>query len=533
MNYEELPIEQQLALVRTEVANSARLQNLIDQALALRNQFSEAEAALDVQAGGLAYQWKDPAGNDVQKGIALSLESLRPWSNATDISTVLVPLRQQIIDTERVISGLAAERAELAAYDGQIPSTPSMVGRWIYAQYRKGAIQDDGGAAMNALAQSFRDATAAITKATPTTTWYGPNAADPVAATPPPGGTSPGANGRPGAPAGGGPSGTFGGLDSGTAALAGSAPYSGSLPASFAASPEGLASSPSVATGLPGTDGFDGSDPGLDGAPVPAPPLPTVPGAPSVPGAPTFPGPPPPWTGVPPPQPLPRVPTVPTGPYIPRSVPDPIPTVPPAPGTLGGRTARGGQGGFRLPASGAAGGVGGLPGFPGGTGAVDAAAGSTQPGRGVFSRTAAAGATASNLPGTAVPGTAATGAATAGAGTAGTGAAGSSVPPPMMPPATQGQSGEKPKPGNAERAKQIRRPPATFPGVPARLRGRVDGSEPGGFGPVAAASQQTQTARRRGREELESETLQLLDEELWDVTPQPQQQPQPNRPTAV
>ncbi|MBM7790170.1 hypothetical protein [Tenggerimyces flavus] len=531
MDYAALTIEQQLALVRTELANSGSYQMIIDQWLAIRNEFSLAEASLQTEAGGLANQWTDDGGKALQAGVAESLKSLKPWVTAPDVAIVLGPLRQQIIDTERVISALDAERVALEVYDGELPVTPTLIAARLHAWYRKGAIQRDGGAAMNALAQSFQNATAELTKATPTTTWYGPEGGDPAAAVPPADGTSPGAGGRGGAPGGGGTSGSFDGLDSETAALAGSEPYGGALPASYAASPGSLGS-PSAAPGLPGAGGFGGSDPVLDGAPVPAPPLPTVPGiptvpgGPTVPGAPTFPGPPPPWTGMPPPQPRPRLPQVPTGPYIPRSIPDPGGPIvpPPAPGTLGGRAARGGQGGFRLPAIGGAGGVGGLPGIPGGSGAVDAAAGSTQPGRGVVAR-ATVGPTAGNIPGTAIPGTAAAGMAT-GAATAGS-AAGSAVPPPMMPPMAPGQGGEKPKPGNAERAKQIRRPPATFPGVPVRLRGRVDGTESNGFGSVAAASQQT--ARRREREAPEPETLRLLDEELWDVTSQPQR----NRQTAV
>lgn len=538
MDYASLTIEQQLALVRTELANSAKFQTLIDQWTAIRTEFSMAEASLQTEAGGLANQWTDEGGKALQAGVAESLKSLKPWANAADVATILHPLRQQIIDTEKLVSALVAERAALEAYEEQFDNLPTIAGAKLYTWYRKGAIQREGGGALNVLAQSLRDASTALEKAIPTTTWYGPEGGDPAAAVPPADGTSPGVGGRGGAPGGGGSSGSFDGLDSETAALAGSAPYGGVLPASYTASPGGQGI-PSAAMDVPGAGGFGGNDPGLDGAPVPALPPPTVPGippvpggplvpgGPTVPGAPTFPGPPPPWTGMPPPQPRPRMPQVPTGPFIPRSVPDPGGPIvpPPAPGTLGGRAARGGQGGFRLPAIGTAGGVGGLPGIPGGTGAADAAAGSTQPGRGVIAR-ATAGPTAGSIPGTAIPGTTAAGTALAGTAAAGS-AAGSAVPPPMMPPMAPGQAGDKPKPGNAERAKQIRRPAATFPGVPVRLRGRADGTEPNGFGSVAAASQQT--ARRREREAAEPETLRLLDEELWDVTAQPQR----NRPTAV
>lgn len=515
MDYADLTIDQQLALVRTEVANSARFQTLIDQWTAVRGEFGKAEASLQTEAGGLANQWSDKGGLALQAGVAESLKSLKPWVNATDIAQVLVPLRQQIIDTEKRIAALVAERAALEALEkNQQPGVPSSAaGVLLYALYRKGAIQREGGEAMNALAQSFREGSSSMQKSTPTTAWHGPDGAGKTSALSAAGNQT-GAGGRTGAVGGGSATGSAGqGGAVGEDALAASS-VPGGVPGTAGTS-QGAGAQ--TMPGVPGSGAADNGNPALDGAPAPAPPVPTVPGGPAVP-APTPNGPvhPPPWTGIPPTPRPPRIPTPPTPPWMPRSIPDPIRpgSIPPL-GTLGGR-ASGGAGKFQLPAfgGGAGGGVGGgLPRISTGTGAIEGSAGSPPQGRG----NVRGGFDAEGMAPGSVRG-ATTSPANAGA------SPGSGMPP-MAPPMAPGQGGEGQKAGRTERAQQIRRPPARFPGVPATLRGRADGSETGEFGSVAAASQAT---RRRWREDPET-TMQLLDEELWDVAEYPQRP----RPTAV
>ncbi len=513
MDYADLTIDQQLALVRTEIANSARFQTLIDQWTAVRGEFGKAEASLQTEAGGLANQWSDKGGLALQAGVAESLKSLKPWVNATDIAQVLVPLRQQIIDTEKRLAALVTERAALEAWEkNQQPAVAgaagAAAGALLYAAYRKGAIQREGGEAMNVLAQSFRESSSSLQRSTPTTAWHGPDGAG-KAGTMSAAGNQSGAGGRTGAVGGGSGTGSAGqGGALGEDALAASS-VPGGVPGTAGTSPgAGAQTTP----GVPGSGAAGSGDPALDGAPAPAPPVPTVPSGPAVP-APTPSGPvhPPPWTGIPPTPRPPRIPTPPTPPWMPRSIPDPTRpgSIPPL-GTLGGR-ASGGAGKFQLPAfgGGAGGGVGGgLPRISTGSSAIEGSAGSPLPGRGNVRG-------GFDAPEGMAPGSV-RGATTS---PANAGASQGSGMPPMAPPMApgQGQGAEGQKAGRAERAQQIRRPAARFPGVPATLRGRADGSETGQFGSVAAASQAT---RRRWREDPET-TMQLLDEELWDVAEYP------------
>jgi hypothetical protein len=87
--------------------------------------------------------------------------------------------------------------------------------------------------------------------------------------------------------------------------------------------------------------------------------------------------------------------------------------------------------------------------------------------------------------------------------------------PPMMPPgagagAGGGKSGRGGGPIRPVGRKRDRRKEET-PGVPVGLRGKAGKDLPGAFPAMPA------TNVRRQRDALSSETLQLLDEDLWKV----------------
>lgn len=90
--------------------------------------------------------------------------------------------------------------------------------------------------------------------------------------------------------------------------------------------------------------------------------------------------------------------------------------------------------------------------------------------------------------------------------------------PPMMPPmAGAAGAGGKPKPGNAEKtAKRTARPPRTVPGVPPELRGRA--------GKLDAKQATLFPAARSTARDDENATVELIDEDLWQVA---EQEPNP------
>lgn len=111
------------------------------------------------------------------------------------------------------------------------------------------------------------------------------------------------------------------------------------------------------------------------------------------------------------------------------------------------------------------------------------------------------------------------------AGSPSSGAAAGGGVPPMMPPGAGGMgAGGGGKPGKSGAAGTIRpagrkrdRQSEETPGVPAGLRGKAGKDLPGAFPAVPANT-------RRRQEKTPTETLQLLDEDLWKVeNPEPTQ----------
>jgi hypothetical protein len=242
-------------------------------------------------------------------------------------------------------------------------------------------------------------------------------------------------------------------------------------------------------------------DPGQTGQPeVPA--LPTSPGGTGLAGLPTLPP-----------------PTLPTMPSHVGIYPTQPPNLPPLPGGLpvGSIGPAGGLKG-KLPPLGA---IGGGPGGGGGVGGGGLGKGRLDlPKLGTDLRTdlpiARAGeqSTAPAQPAVGRPPAAPTGIGGTQSGTTAAGSGG--TPPPMMPPGAAGVGGGgrggKPgagaiRPVNRKRKSQD----DETPGVPIGLRGKAGKSLPGGFPMVPAAS------RRRKDEREKADTIQLLDEELWQV----------------
>jgi hypothetical protein len=102
-----------------------------------------------------------------------------------------------------------------------------------------------------------------------------------------------------------------------------------------------------------------------------------------------------------------------------------------------------------------------------------------------------------------------------------TGQAGTTMPPPMMPPGglagAAGGSRAKAGTGAVRPGSPVRqRPTGPTPGIPAGLRGRTKKDEQAGFPTVPPLS----NSKKQRRQTEEVETLQLLDEELWEIEQQ-------------
>lgn len=102
------------------------------------------------------------------------------------------------------------------------------------------------------------------------------------------------------------------------------------------------------------------------------------------------------------------------------------------------------------------------------------------------------------------------------------GQAGTTMPPPMMPPGglagAAGGGRAKAGTGAVRPGSPVRqRPTGPTPGIPAGLRGRTKKDEQAGFPMVPPVS----NSKKQRRQTEEIETLQLLDEELWEIEQQP------------
>ncbi|HEY0687940.1 MAG TPA: hypothetical protein VGD71_02780 [Kribbella sp.] len=448
---------------------------------------------LGIATSGLMNTWLDDAGDAFVARSNLARISMESWINAPMPLGQIAQLPASIRQTHATVHALKDSIDQANAQLANPLSEANMNGGATPAAQVIAQWERQAGEAMDQLATQFVEVEMAVNRAIPTTPWDGPIGVGASAVRPISGPASPvGPRGGPGATAPAS-SPSVPGSDP-TAGPKGTAPGNSDT---AVVDKTGGADNPAAAPGGPGggpTGGPTGTS--LAGLPnLPPPTLPSLPG-----GTPGGVG-----TLPPPPGPPPVMPTLPPlRPTLP--LPGGVPVPPRAgvvPSSLGG--VRGGIGGTGIASRGLGGGLN-LKGIS--TGQEGGLTGPAQAARQMPGRPAVP------LPeGPALPSS-----STAPGGTGAPGA-GSSMSPPMMPPLAAGGGGGRPRPGAADRNQQGKgRPGNGLPGVPPKLRGRSGKLDPtGGFGSKAAGA----SDRRRRNDEETIETVQLLDEELWEVKDQP------------
>jgi hypothetical protein len=486
-------LDEHLKIVEAELAHAAGYPDLVTTWNNFKTEVGNASDTLQQSTNALHAEWMDDAGDALQSRTERARGSLQVWRNAPDIAPTLDGLKRNIQTARDQIEALKAEYDQLAATTYNAADVEGGVAAMGLA--RQAEIPGISAGILKALGQQLTDAGSAISGSAPTVPWTGPESTGAPAATRTAGGASPAGAGPNGAnPAGATPAGvTPAGASPAGATPAGATP--GGAPG--AANPGGATSGGAT----PGGATPAGAVPGGPGA--------TPPGGPDLSGMPTAPSPVAPPAVTPPPSVTPPRPVIPPPlpPLMlpPRTNTPPLTPLPP------------GASGVKLP--GVTGGLGGLGGG-GSRGAVrpdlgklntvrpeqlEGSGGSAQATRSLTGRALTPPAEAPVPPAASAPPVA-------------QGNNAGRMTPPMMPPTGLGGSSTGgPRPGTADRQAQGRqaqgrsKPASGVPGVPPKLRGR---SGQATF-PVAAAGKQ------RKRQETEEGTVQLLDEELWQVEAAP------------
>jgi hypothetical protein len=483
-------LDEHLRIVNAELAHAAGYPDLITTWNNFKTEVGKASDTLQQSTNTLHAQWMDDAGDALQSRSERARGSLQVWRGAPDIAPTLDGLKRNIETARDQIQTLKSEYDQLAATTYSAADVEGGVASMGLA--RQAEIPGISAGILKTLGGQMTDAGRAIAGSAPGTPWTGPESTGaPTPASGRPGGASPaGATPSGGRPAGATPSG---------------ATPAGAVPAG--ATPSGAAPAGATPGGAtPGGATPGGAPPG--GAPSGSPGA-TPPGGPDLSGMPTVP-PPAALPGITPPSavapPRPVIPPLPPLMMPPRTDTPPLTPLPPRapaaklPGVTSGLGGTGARGGAR-PNLGKLHAVG--------PGHLEGPGGSAQPTRSLTGRAVTPPAEAPLPP-------------AAGAPPLAQGNGSGQLTPPMMPPTGLGQSSTGgPRPGTADRQTPGRGKQAGgIPGVPPKLRGR---SGQPAF-PMSAAGKQ------RRRQETEEGTVQLLDEELWEVEEAPAP-PTPAAPT--